>query len=29
MHKKFMRKHYVYHHDVQTELVGHLTNDIE
>ena len=26
---KFTRKHYVYHYDVQTELVDHLANDIE
>jgi len=25
----FTRKHYVYHYDVQTELVDHLANDIE
>lgn len=26
---KFTRQHYVYHYDVQTELVDHLGNDIE
>jgi hypothetical protein len=26
---KFTRQHYVYHYDVQTELVDHLANDIE
>ena len=26
---KFTRKHYVYHYDVQSELVDHLANDIE
>ena len=26
---KFTRKHFVYHYDVQTELVDHLANDIE
>ena len=26
---KFTSKHYVYHYDVQTELVDHLANDIE
>ncbi|MDX6745590.1 hypothetical protein SHK09_02200 [Polaribacter sp. PL03] len=26
---KFTKKHYVYHYDVQTELVDHLANDIE
>ena len=26
---QFTRKHYVYHFDVQTELVDHLANDIE
>ncbi|MEN8704368.1 MAG: hypothetical protein ABF311_00565 [Polaribacter sp.] len=26
---KFTRQHYVYHHDVQTELVDHMANDIE
>ena len=26
---KFTRKHYVYHYDVQTELVDHLANEIE
>lgn len=26
---RFTRKHYVYHYDVQTELVDHLANDIE
>ena len=26
---KFTRQHYVYHFDVQTELVDHLANDIE
>lgn len=26
---KFTREHYVYHYDVQTELVDHLANDIE
>jgi len=25
----FTRKHYVYHYDIQTELVDHLANDIE
>ena len=26
---KFTRKHFVYHYDVQSELVDHLANDIE
>ena len=26
---KFTRQHYVYHYDVQTELVDHLANDLE
>lgn len=26
---KFTRQHYVYHYDVQTELVDHMANDIE
>ena len=26
---KFIRQHYVYHYDVQTELVDHMANDIE
>ena len=26
---KFTRQHYVYHYDIQTELVDHLANDIE
>ena len=26
---KFTCKHYVYHYDVQSELVDHLANDIE
>tara|TARA_B110001450_G_scaffold142535_1_gene133473 strand:+ start:3574 stop:4281 length:708 start_codon:yes stop_codon:yes gene_type:complete len=26
---KFTRKHYVYHYDIQSELVDHLANDIE
>lgn len=26
---KFTRQHYVYHYDLQTELVDHLANDIE
>ncbi len=26
---KFTREHFVYHYDVQTELVDHLANDIE
>ena len=26
---KFTRQHFVYHYDVQTELVDHLANDIE
>jgi len=26
---QFTRKHFVYHYDVQTELVDHLANDIE
>ena len=25
----FTRNHYVYHYDLQTELVDHLANDIE
>ena len=26
---QFTRQHFVYHYDVQTELVDHLANDIE